>query len=298
MTKPTTSAPAASPSIALRLRLSLIPPWLLVVFAIVSVQIGAGMAKQLFPIAYPTGVVFLRTSLAALMFWVLWRPRRAKRSRRDIFFVTLYGVNMAAMMLSFYAAIELIPLGVSVAIAFMGPLTVAVIGSRRPVDFLWVAVAGVGILLLSPITNTALNPLGVGLAVFSAFTWAVYIVLSRIVGKSFNGSEGLTISMTIAAVVALPFGAVGAWNAVIRPELLLLILAVALFSSAIPFALEFYAAQHLKPRTFSMLLSLEPVIATMVGTLALSQALSLQELIGIVLVTVAAVASSNRTQPS
>jgi inner membrane transporter RhtA len=278
-----------------RLKFSLIPPWLLVVIAIVSVQLGAGMAKSLFPVAQPTGVILLRTSLAAMMFWLVWRPNLRGHSRRSWFLVICYGINLAAMMLSFYLAIDLIPLGVSVAIAFMGPLTVAVIGSRRPVDFVWVVVAAVGILLLSPITNEALDPLGVGLAVFSAFMWGTYIYLSRMVGKSFKGTDGLTISMTIAAIISLPTGLSGAVSTLIRPDLLLLTLAVAFFSSTVPFFLEFTAAQHLKPRVFSMLLSLEPVIATVVGTLFLAQNLKIQEIIGIALVTIAAAASSSHT---
>jgi inner membrane transporter RhtA len=199
-------------------------------------------------------------------------------------------------MLSFYLAIDLIPLGVSVAIAFAGPLTVAVMSSRRLIDYMWIVVAAIGILLLSPITNEALDPLGVGLAVFSAITWGTYVILSRKVGESFKGSDGLTISMTIAAIVSVPTGLGGAINTLIRPELLLLTLAVAFFSSAVPFALEFAAAQRLKPRVFSMLLSLEPVIATVVGAVFLAQNLKVQEVIGIALVTIAAAASSSNAK--
>ncbi|MBX3081151.1 MAG: EamA family transporter [Anaerolineae bacterium] len=296
MSDPSSQSSPSAVSTWSRLKVSLIPPWLLVVIAIVSVQVGAGMAKSLFPVAQPTGVVLLRTAIAAVMFWLVWRPKLAGHSRRSWLLVTCYGVNLAAMMLSFYLAIDLIPLGVSVAIAFAGPLTVAVIGSRRPLDFVWVVVAAVGILLLSPFTNEALDPIGVGLAVFSAIMWGTYVYLSRIVGKTFRGSDGLTISMTIAAIVSIPTGLGGAVSTLIRPDLLLLTLAVAFFSSAVPFALEFAAAQRLKPRVFSMLLSLEPVIATIVGALFLAQNLKVQEIIGVALVTIAAAASSSHTQ--
>src|SRR5687768_5944719 len=124
----------------------LIPPWGLVVVSIISVQIGASFAKGLFETAGTSGVVFLRTGLAGLLFWLMWRPKVRAQGWRALAFVGLFGVNIAVMMLTFYAAIDLIPLGVAVAIAFSGPLALAAFGSRRPIDFVWVLLAGVGVL--------------------------------------------------------------------------------------------------------------------------------------------------------
>jgi inner membrane transporter RhtA len=196
------------------------------------------------------------------------------------------------MMLSFYAAIDRIPLGITVAIAFAGPLGVAVIGSRKPVDLLWVIVAGVGILLLSPFSNTTLDPVGMVLALVSALTWAVYIVLSKRINQLVNGNSALAMAMCVAALVSLPFGIGGAVTILNQPSLILLSLIVALLSSAIPFWLEFRALKTLTPRVFGLLVSLEPVVATIIGFFILHEGLGTREVTGIIMVTIAAVATA------
>jgi inner membrane transporter RhtA len=269
-----------------------LPAWALVLIAVISVQYGAGVAKGLFDVAGPTGVVFLRTFITGIVFYVLWRPRIRGYTRSDYLYLVLFGINIAVMMLTFYAAIDLIPLGVAVATAFAGPLGVAVLGSRRLGDFLWVVVAGIGILLLSPFSNTSLDPLGMGLSLLSALSWATYIYLNKRISKAFPVSTALSFGMTIAALVVLPIGAAGAVRVLTDPTLLAVALVVALFSSAIPFALEYQALKMMPPRAFGLLVSIEPVAAAVMGFLVLREALGPLEMVGVALVTAAAVATA------
>jgi inner membrane transporter RhtA len=274
---------------------ALIAPWMLVVVAIVSVQIGAAVAKSLFDTVGSSGVVFLRTLLSGLMFLAVWRPTFIGYSRKACVHIALYGVIIASMMLTFYAAIDRIPLGITVAIAFAGPLSVAVFGSRRLIDLLWVALAAAGILLLSPITDVTLDPVGMLLALMSALTWALYILLTKRVNQVVPGSETLALSMCVAALFSLPFGISGAANIFSDPSLIALALIVALLSSAIPFWLEFRALKNLSPRVFGLLVSLEPVVALIIGFIILQEAMGLREMIGIAMVTIAAIATARST---
>ena len=295
MTDVTTTAPVRRNPFALARRAGEAPPWALVVFAIVSVQIGASFAKGLFDVAGPAGVVFLRTLFAGIVFAVVWRPDVRRLRRSEVAPLLLYGVNIAAMMISFYAAINLVPLGVAVAISFVGPLALAVIGSRQAKDLLWVGCAALGILLLSPFTNGDLNPLGVALSLLSGVTWAAYVLLGRRVCAVPDSNAQLALAMLIAALVMLPFGIGGAVKVLAAPGLIFLALVVAVTSSAVPVALEFAALRSLPPRAFSLLLSLEPVAATVVGFVVLGEALGVRELSGILLVTVAAAATARST---
>jgi inner membrane transporter RhtA len=277
---------------------ALVPAWAYVVIAILSVQTGAAVAEQLFETVGPEGVVFLRTLLAALMFYALWRPKLRGYDRRAYAYAVLYGINIAAMMLTFYAAIARIPLGIAVAIAFAGPLGLAVAGSRRVIDFLWIVLATAGILLLSPFTDTTLDPFGMLMALLSALGWMTYILLSRRVSTVLDTGAALTMGMVVAAAVALPLGSGGAAKVLMNPGLAALALVVALLSSTIPFAFEFHALKQLPPRVFGLLVSLEPVVATIIGFLVLHEKLGLRELAGIAMVTAAAIATARSAQPA
>jgi inner membrane transporter RhtA len=297
MTETTNSSSAQSKSAILDFAglTATLPPWALVAAAVVSVQVGAAVAKQLFDVAGPVGVVFLRTLLAAAIFWVLWRPRLRGHTTRAYALMVLYGINIALMMLSFYASIDRIPLGVAVAIAFAGPLGLAVAGSRRVVDVLWVTMAALGILLLSPITNADLDPLGVVFALGSALLWSAFVLLSGRVNRALDGNTALALSMSVAALVALPAGFNSGIKVLADPALIALAVVVAVLSSAIPFALEFRALKTMPPRAFGLMVSLEPVVAAMIGFLVLREALGWREVAGIVLVTIAAVATARST---
>jgi inner membrane transporter RhtA len=288
------SEPSVSIAQKSRIRISLaaMPPWLLVLLAVLSVQTGAAVAKQLFDVTGPGGVVFLRTSLASVLFFALWRPKIRGYRPQDYLVITIYGLNIAAMMLFFYAAISRVPLGITVAVAFVGPLGIAVVGSRRRSDLLWVALAAGGIILLSPLTGVSLDLPGLSLAFLSAVGWAIFILLTGRVSRTFPASEGLAIAMAIAAVVSIPFGLVGAVKVLPSLSLMALGIVVAVLSSAIPFGFEFEALKRLPAPVYGVLTSLEPVVAVLVGFIVLHEALGLREIAGIVMVTVAAAATA------
>jgi inner membrane transporter RhtA len=200
------------------------PPTVLVLLSIGSVQLGAAIAKGLFDSLGPGGTVFLRISLAALVLLLLWRPKLGGYGRREYGFAVAFGLVLAGMNLSFYLAIDRIPLGIAVTLEFVGPLGVAVLGSRRLLDGLWAALAAVGIVLLAPLNvlgNSDLDPVGVAFALLAGCLWACYILLSARVGGAFPGGTGLVISLVVGTVVLLPVGMADAGYALLDPWLLL-----------------------------------------------------------------------------
>jgi inner membrane transporter RhtA len=265
---------------------------MLVFAAVVSVQIGAALAKSLFSEIGPAGTVFLRTAFAAIILAAAWRPSLRGYTRRQYGVLLLYGASLAVMNLGFYASIERIPLGISVTIEFTGPLMVAVLGSRRPLDIVWIVLAALGIILLSPIGDFRLDPLGVLYAVVAGICWAGYIVLGSHAGREFRGATGLSLALLVSSVMLLPIGLASAGANLLNPLLLLTGLGVAILSSAIPFSLDFEALKRIPPRVFGVLTSLEPAVAALVGVLILSEHLDVRAIIAIALVTVAAMGAS------
>ena len=269
-----------------------VPPTGLVVLSIGSTQIGAAIAKSLFDELGPAGTVFLRVFFAAGVLILVWRPRLRGYAGTNYFAAILFGLVLAGMNLSFYSAIERIPLGIAVTLEFVGPLGVAVAGSRRVLDLLWVVLAAVGVVILAPLGGASLDPLGVGLALLAGSFWAAYILLGARTGRAFPGGAGLAIAMFIAAVVLLPVGVLDGGAALLDPKLLIMGFGVALLSSAIPYSFEIEALRHLSTRVFGVLLSLEPAIAALLGFLILGEQLSLRAAIAISLVTLATVGAS------
>ena len=283
-----------------------LPPSSLLIFGMITVQLGAALAKDLFSSLGPAGVVFLRVGFAALTLLAIWRPWRHLRAeriagagRRDYLAVVAFGLILAVMNLTFYAALDRIPLGVTVTIEFIGPLSVAVAGSRRALDLLWVALAVGGILLLAPLGvlgTVPLDPLGLLLALGAGACWAVYILLTARVGKAFPGGTGLSLAMTVGAVALLPVGIAGAGSALLNPRLLLLGAGVGLLSSVIPYSLEMAALRRISTSAFGVLMSLEPAIAALVGWLVLREALEPRAIIALVLVTTAAIGATRMSK--
>lgn len=271
---------------------SLIQPWMLVVVAVTSVQFGAAIAKQLFDAIGFGGVVFLRAFLGGLVFLVLERPALRGYTRTQVKYMLLYGAILAANMLLFYSAIERIPLGIAVAIAFAGPLVVSVAGSRRLLDLVWVALAAVGILLLSPITDVTLDIVGLALAATCGLAWGLYIIITKRASGMLPGNTMLAFAMLVAALVASPFGAVSAAGILGSPALMGLAVVVVLLSSVVPFGLEFMALKRLTPRAFGLLVSLEPAAAAVMGWVILQEHLGWEKILGIAFVTVAAAATT------
>ena len=204
--------PAGRAAVA-RASIKAVPPPVLVLLSMTSTQIGAALAKSLFQSIGPTGAVFLRVGFAALCLLVIWRPKLRGYTWREYRWALLFGGVLAAMNFSFYQSLDRIPLGVAVTVEFVGPLAVALIGSRRLIDLLWVALAGAGIVLLAPtglFGGITLDPVGVGLALLAGVFWGCYILLSAQVGQSFSGISGLALAMAVAAVLLVLAGVFGA----------------------------------------------------------------------------------------
>ena len=264
-----------------------IPPHVLVFLSIISVQLGASLAKKLFPVIGSGGTVFLRLAFGALILLLFWRPRLRGYTRSEAILVGLFGITIAVMNASFYAAIARIPLGIAVTLEFIGPLGVAVAASRRLRDLLWVVLAAAGIFLLAPIENTAIDPIGVGFALLAAGGWAAYILLTVRIGRALPGGGGLAMSMSIAALVIAPLGIASGGSTLLHPDILLVGLGIAVLSSVIPFSLELEILRHLSARVFGVLMSLEPAIATLIGFIVLGETVGLRAIIAITLIVVA-----------
>jgi inner membrane transporter RhtA len=259
----------------------------LVLGSIVSVQSGAAAATTLFDQIGPAGAVLLRTLFAAVALAILWRPTLRGHTRPELRLVALLGAVLAAMNLSFYAALDRIPLGLAVTFEFVGPLGVAIAGSRRGADLVWAAFAAGGIALLSPGIGGSLDALGVGFALVAGVFWAAYILLTARVGRAFERGDGLALAMSFSSLLLLPGGIVGGGGDLVDPALLGVGLAVALLSSAIPYSFELEALRRLPENTFGVLMSLEPAVAALVGLAFLGQALSGREVAAIALVVIA-----------
>jgi inner membrane transporter RhtA len=272
-----------------------VPPTLLVLASIASVQFGAAFAKTLFDEIGAGGAVFVRTLVAALVLALIWRPRLVGHDRRDLALALVFGLVLAAMNFCFYSSLERIPLGIAVTFEFVGPLGVAVFGSRRPLDLLWVVLAATGILLLSDLgSGGGLDRLGVALALLAGMFWAAYILLSARMGQAFPGGAGLALAMVVAAVPLAPVGIADGGSELLVPEVLLSGVAVGLLGSAIPYALELEALRTMPVGVFGVLMSLEPAVAALAGFLVLDEGLVTRELVAIALVVAASAGAARR----
>ncbi len=285
------SGPAASP----RRRLSraaarlygATPPPVLILLAIVSIQLGAVFAIDLFATFGPVGTAFLRLALSAGLLLALSRPKLDGNLRKHAGLILTYGLVLATMNACFYMAIARIPLGIAVTIEFIGPLGVAVASSRRPRDLLWALLAVAGIAVLGPEIGGGLDPIGIAFAVIAGTGWASFILLSVRVGRAFEGGSGLALGMTVAALALLPFGITSAGALLVEPGLLIVVCAVALLSTTVPFSLEFEALKRMPPRVYGVLIALEPAVAVMVGALLLDDALGWRSLLAVACVVLA-----------
>jgi inner membrane transporter RhtA len=264
----------------------------LVLAAVASVQFGAALAKTLFDEIGPGGTVFLRVLVGAIALALVWRPRVAGHDARDLRLAVVFGLVLAGMNLAFYAAVDRIPLGIAVTFEFVGPLGVAVFGSRRPLDLIWVALAAAGILLLSDFGGADLDALGVALALLAGACWAAYILISARVGQAFPGGSGLTLAMVVAAASLAPVGIADAGGELVVPWILAVGAAVGVLSSAIPYALELEALRRLPVGVFGVLMSLEPAVAALAGFVVLGEELVTREVVAIMLVVAASAGAS------
>ena len=262
--------------------------------AVCSVQAGAAVAKSLFSTLGPPGVVWLRLAFGSLALWAIARPRIRGRSAIDLRLVGTLGVVLATMNLSFYEALDRAPLGVVVTVEFLGPLAVAVIGSRRPLDLVWVGFAGVGVALLANGGGRAVHPAGLVLAVVAGCLWAVYILISVPVGRAWPGASGLAAAMALGAAVSLPWGLISAHGHLGEPRLVGAAVGVGVLSSAVPWSMELEALRRLPSHVFSVMLSLEPAVAALVGFLFLHEHLRTRAWLAIGLVVLASAGAARR----
>lgn len=271
---------------------------MLVLFSMSSLQVGAAFAKRLFGLAGPGGVVSLRLAFAAVILLAVCRPSW-RGDRATLAVLACYGAVLAGMNMLIYHAFARIPLGAAVTFEFVGPLAVAVFGSRRKLDLLWAALAGAGVLLLSRVDG-GMEPLGVVFALSAGALWAAYILIARKVGQRTSGGAGLAMSMAFGAVVAVPFGVVEAGSALLRPEVLITGLTVAVLSSVIPYSLELEALRHIPARVFGVLMSLEPAFAALAGLVVLGETLGPKQWLAIgcvILASIGATRGARRREP-
>jgi inner membrane transporter RhtA len=276
----------------MKVKLINIPPVPAVLFAIISVQSGAAIAKGLFPIIGATGTASLRIAISAIILLAVYRPNLCKITARQWKFVIPYGLSLGAMNLIFYLAIERIPIGLAVTLEFIGPLLVAVLGSKRIIDFVWVLLAAAGIILIAPWSNNGIDPVGVLFALLAGALWASYIVLGGKISKIMKGGDAVATGMLFAALLIVPFGFIGNGLNNLTPNLWGLGIALALLSSAIPFTLEMKALGQMPARTFSILMSLEPAAASICGLVFLQEYLTVNEILAVIFVVIASVGAT------
>jgi inner membrane transporter RhtA len=270
----------------------------LVVGAACSVQGGAAVAKSLFPQLGPPGVVFLRLLFGSLALWAITRPQLRGRPAQDLRLVVLLGVVLVSLNVSFYESIDRTPLGIAVTVEFLGPLAVAVIGSRRPIDLVWVGVAAAGVALLADGGGSPVEPLGIALAAVAGFFWACYILLGVRVGQAFAGASGLAPAMALGALLIAPWGIVSGGHNLRNPLLLGAGVGVGLLSSALPWSLELEALRRLPTHVFGIVLSLEPAVAALAGVVLLHEHLHARAWLAIALVVLASAGAARRRGPA
>lgn len=269
-------------------------PFLAVLGSVTALGVGTSWAKQaLFPVVGAQGTTAVRVGLSALLMLMLWRPWRWRLSRADAQAVVLYGAALGAMNLMFYLSLQTLPFGLAVAIEFAGPLTVAIWSSRRAVDFVWVALAIVGLALLLPLglSGSTLDPLGVLYAVGAAVFWALYIVFGKRAGHLHAG-QSVSLGLLVAALVVVPVGVAHAGAALLSPSVLLVGVAVAAISSALPISLEMMALKRLPKEAFGIMISMEPAVAALLALALLGERLDTVQWLAIGCIVAASMGSA------
>ncbi len=251
-------------------------PILALLGSMASIQVGAALAQHLFPAVGAPGTTALRVGLAALILLAIRRPSLKPLDRASLRALGLYGASLGLMNLCFYLALSTIPLGVAVAVEFVGPLVVAAASHRSRLDILWLALAAGGLALLAPLGGQALDPRGLLLALGAGVFWGLYIVFGQAAGRIGEGAAS-ALGMGVAALVVIPFGVASAGLRLLDPALLPLGLTIAVLSSALPYSLEMFALTRLPRTTFGTLMSLEPAIGALSGLILLGQHLSLRQ---------------------
>jgi inner membrane transporter RhtA len=266
------------------------PVWL-VLIGILSVQFGAGVAKTLFDEASPTTIVWLRLAASAVVLLAVARPVLRGRSRADWVVVLGFGLSLGVMNWAIYQSFQRIPIGLAVTIEFVGPLTLAVVGSRRVRDLLWVGLAAAGVLLLG-LEPGDLTWAGVGFALLAGAAWAAYILLSAQTGSRWPGLDGLAVASVVAMLLLTPLTLGRYADQLTGTRILLLGAVVGLLSSVIPYTCELVALRSLRPAVFGVLMSLEPAAAALAGLIVVGELLSPLQLVAMACVVAASVGAT------
>ncbi len=269
------------------------------IVAMASIQLGAVLAKGLFPQVGASGAAALRLALASLILLAVWRPWRVRPTVRELRSIVIYGLAMGWMNFFFYLSLRRIPLGIAVALEFTGPLAVAMAASHRAVDFLWIALAALGLLALLPlgIESKPLPPLGIAFALAAGFCWALYIVFGRKAGAALGGRTA-ALGTVVGAAAIVPIGAAHAGAALAAPAILPAACAVAVLSSALPYSLEMYALTRMPTRTFGVLMSLEPALGALSGLCFLGESLTAVQWAAIASIMLGSGGSAATSRPS
>lgn len=278
-----------------------IPPALLPLLSVTSISVGFTLAKHLFPVAGPGGIVALRIGFAAAALLCLWRPRPRRlglpRDPRTLVLILAWGTAMAGTNWFVFHAMELLPVGIAVTIEFLGPLTVAIAGSRRRLDLLWAALAGSGVYLITGGGGGRVQLLGGVFALVGGACWGAYIVFNAAVGARTSGGHGLALAIAWAALLVVPAGVAEVGSALATPMVLLGGLGVAVACSLVPYSVDLEALRRIPQRVFGVLMSLEPAVAALAGLLILGEALQIRQWFGIACVIAASMGATRTPGP-
>jgi inner membrane transporter RhtA len=272
-----------------------VPPPALVLVGIVSVQAGSAVAKHLFGAVGSFGTVALRLFFAAVVLMLVWRPS-LRMNRRTWTVVLGYGVTLGLMNLCFYLALARIPLGIAVTTEFLGPLAVALAGSRRWLDALWALLAAGGVVLLLE-GRDDLNLVGFLFAIAGGAGWGLYILVGAALGRRTTEGDGLALGVAAAALVVVPLGLADSGTALLQPWVLVAGLGVALLSSVIPYSVDLEALRRIPPRVFGILMSLEPAVAALIGLIVLQESLRWTQWIAVLCVVTASAGATRGANP-
>ncbi len=279
-------------------RTALLVPIALLVVAMVSIQSGASLAKNLFPLVGAEGTTTLRLVLGAIILSLVMQPWRARLDLRKCHALLAYGLALGGMNLLFYMSLQSIPLGIAVALEFTGPLALALFSSRRLLDFVWVILAVVGLWMLLPTgaTQNAIDPLGAALALGAGVCWSLYIIFGQKAGAQ-HGRHTVSLGTWVAALLVLPIGVWHAGSNLLTVDLLPIALSVAVMSSALPYSLEMVALTRLPARTFSVLMSLEPAVAALCGLAFLGEKLLWSQWLAVGAIIIASAGAAATIKP-
>jgi inner membrane transporter RhtA len=258
-----------------------------------SIQGGASLAKSLFPLVGAPGVTALRIALGTVILVVIFKPWRLRFTREQRLPLVLYGLSLGAMNYLFYLSLQTVPLGIAVALEFVGPLSVALFGSRRAIDFLWVVLAVLGLWYLLPLGDDVshVDLTGAAYALGAGACWAVYIITGQKAGED-HGPATVALGSLIAAIVFVPLGALQAGELLWHWSILPLGIAVAILSTALPYSLEMIALTRIPTRTFGTLMSMEPALAAISGMVFLGETLNLQQTMALMCIVIASIGST------